>query len=155
MAHAIGIIHEENGTFGISFPDFPGCISGGATLDDAIAKGAQALAFHVEGMVEDGEALPELRSLDGIRTREPEWVAGGIAVAVPVELPGKSVRINISVDERALERIDRAAQAEGKTRSGYLVEAALAHARTQIGEGGISMVNRRAVAAPRKAAKKA
>ncbi len=136
MAYAIGIIHEENGVFGISFPDFPGAISTGATLDEVVAKGAQALAFHVDGMVEDGEAIPALRSLDGIRTSEPDWMAGGLAVAVPVELPGKSVRINISVEERALERIDRAASAEGKTRSGFLVEAALVRARAAAAPAG-------------------
>lgn len=132
MAFAIGIIHEENGVFGISFPDFPGAISTGSTLDEVVAKGAQALAFHVDGMVEDGETLPTLRSLEGVRTLDPDWIAGGIAVAVPVELPGKSVRINISVDERALERIDRAASVQGKTRSGFLVDAGLAQARAAV-----------------------
>ena len=125
MAYAVGIIHEEDGTFGISFPDFPGVVSTGTSLDEAVAKGAQALAFHVEGMEEDKEAMPELRSFSAIAKAEPDWVAGGLAVAVPVELPGKSVRINISVDERDLERIDRAAKAAGSTRSNFLVKAAL------------------------------
>lgn len=132
MAYAIGIIHEEKGVFGISFPDFPGAVSSGASLDEAAAKGAQMLAFHLEGMAEDGEAMPHLRSLAELRTAEPDWLVGGVAVAVPVEMPGKSVRINISVDERALERIDRAAKAAGKSRSGYLVEAALERARQAV-----------------------
>lgn len=134
MAHVIGIVHEENGTFGISFPDFPGAVSTGRNMDEAIAKGAQVLAFHVEGMVAEKEAMPELRSLEAIAAAEPEWLKGGIVVAVPVELPGKSVRINISVDEHALERIDRAAKAAGMTRSGFLVSAALERARAQMSE---------------------
>lgn len=125
MAYAIGIIHEENGTFGISFPDFPGAVSTGRSLEEAVAKGAELLAFHVDGMVEEKEAMPALRTLDRLKADEADWLAGGMAVAVPVELPGKSVRINISVDERDLERIDRAAKAAGRTRSAFLVEAAL------------------------------
>ena len=34
------LIHEENGAYGISFPDFPGCVSGGRSLDEALARGA-------------------------------------------------------------------------------------------------------------------
>jgi len=134
MAHVIGIIHEEAGTFGISFPDFPGCISSGATLDDAVSNGAQALAFHLDGMAEDSEPMPELSSLETLKAKEADWLAGGVAVAVPVELPGKSVRINITVEERALERIDRAARASGMTRSGFLVASALDRVRAAQGQ---------------------
>ena len=49
MTHVIALIHEEAGSFGISFPDFPGCISTADTLDEAVQRGAQALAFHIEG----------------------------------------------------------------------------------------------------------
>ena len=55
MTHVVALIHEEDGVFGISFPDFPGCISTADNLDDVMARGATALTFHVEGMVEDGE----------------------------------------------------------------------------------------------------
>lgn len=124
MEHTIGVIHEEDGNFGISFPDFPGAISTGGTLDEVLRKGAQALALHIEGMVEDGTALPRLRSLAEIRRDEAADIAGALLVAVPVELPGKAVRVNISLDERLLDRIDKAAQAAGQSRSAFLVEAA-------------------------------
>jgi len=135
MAHVIGIIHQEAGTFGISFLDFPGCISSGATLDDAVSNGTQALAFHIDGMVEDSEPMPELSSLEALKAKEADWLAGGVAVAVPVELPGKSVRINITVEERALECIDRAARASGMTRSGFLVASALERVRAAQTQG--------------------
>jgi predicted RNase H-like HicB family nuclease len=67
MAFTIALIHEENGAFGISFPDFPGCVSAGYSLEDAIAKGGQALALHVAGMAESGEAIPHLRSARELR----------------------------------------------------------------------------------------
>ena len=38
------LVHEENGEFGISFPDFPGCYSSGDTLEATKANGLDALA---------------------------------------------------------------------------------------------------------------
>ncbi|MFC2248753.1 type II toxin-antitoxin system HicB family antitoxin [Labrys portucalensis] len=120
------LIHEENGNFGISFPDFPGVVSGGATAEEAIARGRDTLAFHVAGMVEDGDTLPTLRGLSELQ-QDPEFQEdseGAVVALVPVDLPGKPVRINISIDETLLDRIDRAAKARGETRSGYLASAA-------------------------------
>ena len=64
----MAFIHKaEDAGFGISFPDFPGCISVGHTRADAVCRGAAALAFHVEGMIEDGQPIPPPRSLGDIR----------------------------------------------------------------------------------------
>ena len=60
MAHYIALIHKDAGTDdGVSFPDFPGCVSAGTTLDEARELAVEALALHVDGMIEDGEAVPE------------------------------------------------------------------------------------------------
>ena len=56
--HVIALVHNEDGSYGISFPDFPGSASGGASLDEAVRRGAATLDFHVAGMVEDGESTP-------------------------------------------------------------------------------------------------
>jgi predicted RNase H-like HicB family nuclease len=114
--HAIALIHEENGTFGISFPDFPGCVSTGRSLDDVLLKGAQALGLHVAGMVEEGEAAPVLRSASQLRA-DPEFrddFEGATVAAISVELPRRAVRVNISIDEGLLERVDRAAESGGR-----------------------------------------
>lgn len=124
--HVIGLVHEEDGNYGISFPDFPGCVSAGATLDEAVERGRATLAFHVEGMVEDDDRIPRARTLNELR-RDKNFRAdakGAVIVAVPLELPGKSVRLNISLDERLVDEIDRAAAAAGLTRSRFLAEAA-------------------------------
>lgn len=123
MAHVIAVIHEENGVFGVSFPDFPGCVSTADSLDEVLARGAQVLALHTEGMAADGETIPELRGLERVRREETEWLEGGILAAVPVELPGKAARINISIDESLLKRVDRAAEAAGQSRSGFIANA--------------------------------
>ena len=60
----IGLIHKEADTdYGVSFPDFPGVATAGTSLDDAQAMAEEALALHVDGLVEDGEALPEPSTL--------------------------------------------------------------------------------------------
>ena len=58
---------DKNSDFGVSFPDFPGCISAGSTLEEARRMAAEALAMHVAGMRADGEPIPEPSSLDDLR----------------------------------------------------------------------------------------
>lgn len=64
MTSYIGLIHKDaDSDHGVSFPDFPGCISAGATLDEARVNAAEALVVHVEGLIADGDPLPPSRSL--------------------------------------------------------------------------------------------
>ncbi len=63
MTSYIALIHKDSGSdYGVSFPDLPGCVSAGATLDEARAMATEALAMHLEGMAKDGE-IPPLPSL--------------------------------------------------------------------------------------------
>ncbi len=122
MAHVVALIHEEQeGIWGISFPDFPGCVSAADNLDDAIARGTMALAAHVQTMVDTNQALPVLRTANDIRRTED--LAGAIVAAVQVELPGKAVPVQITMDEHLLAALDRAARASGSTRSARIAEA--------------------------------
>ena len=126
MDYAIALVHEEEGRFGISFPDFPGAVTAGGSFEEAMRRGVDILAFHIDGMVADGEELPRLRSLAELR-RDADFAEdaeGAVVSMVPVELPGKAVRVNVSFDERLLNAIDRAAGAAGETRSAYLAESA-------------------------------
>src|ERR1043166_7321303 len=50
----VALIHEAKGVFGASFPDFIGCTTVANSLDAIIPQAAEALAFHVEGLIEDG-----------------------------------------------------------------------------------------------------
>jgi predicted RNase H-like HicB family nuclease len=124
MRHYIGVIHKEaDSDFGVSFPDFPGVATAGTTLDDARAMAEEALAFHVEGLVADGEAIPEPSTLEEVMA-DPENRDGvAILVAIKTEAP-KAVRVNVTLPEDVLEQIDRFAEAHGFTRSGFLTQAA-------------------------------
>lgn len=74
----IAIIHKEpDSDYGVSFPDFPGCITAGSTLEEAREMAQEALAFHMRGLIEDGESLPQPQSLDAVM-ESPEF-PGGVA----------------------------------------------------------------------------
>lgn len=126
MPVAYALIHEEDGVFGVSFPDFPGAVSTGRSEEEVIRKGTDALNFHVAGMIEDGDSMPMLRSLADLK-KDREFRAAAkdaVLVMIPFEMPGRAVRLNISMDEHLLDAVDRAAQEAGQSRSAFLAEAA-------------------------------
>jgi predicted RNase H-like HicB family nuclease len=126
MALAYALIHEEGGVFGISFPDFPGVVSTGRSEEEVLRKGSEALTFHVAGMAADGDPLPVMRSPAELR-KDKGFVAASkdaTRALVPFEMPGKSVRLNITMDENLLSAVDHAAEAAGQSRSAFLAEAA-------------------------------
>jgi predicted RNase H-like HicB family nuclease len=111
--------------YGVVFPDLPGCISSGETVQEAAINAAEALSLHIEGMAEDGLPIPPPGSPDAPL---PDWladVAGKLIarVLVPVDMPGRAIRANITLDEGLLSRLDAAAAAEGTSRSGYIAQA--------------------------------
>jgi predicted RNase H-like HicB family nuclease len=124
MQNYIGLIHKDaDSDFGVSFPDFPGVITAGATLDDARAMAEEALALHVEGMTEDGEQIPEPTSLEDVMSDPENRTGVAILVSLKTEQP-KTVRVNITLPEDVLAQIDTYAEAHGFTRSGLLAQAA-------------------------------
>ena len=120
------ITKAEGEDYGVVFPDLPGCVTTGETIGEAAEMAIEALAGHVGTMIEANEPVPEPAELD---TPLPDWfgdIAGKIVavpVLVPVEIPSRSVRINISLDDALLARLDRAAAADDETRSGFIARA--------------------------------
>lgn len=43
-------------------PDVPGCVSTGKTWEKMLSMMTEALTFHIEAMLEDGELIPESKS---------------------------------------------------------------------------------------------
>ncbi len=54
----LGAVNEDEGSFGIVFKDFPGCVSCGDTLEEALVMGAEALQGHIEAMRDGGDFIP-------------------------------------------------------------------------------------------------
>ena len=129
----VAFVHTDAaGGFGISFPDVPGCVSDGETVENALTRGEAALAFHVEGMREDGLAVPAPRPVDAILADPDlvEWREGAQIAHVPLILDGGSPkRVNVSLDPGLLDAIDAEATRRGMTRSAFLSSAARAEIR--------------------------
>jgi predicted RNase H-like HicB family nuclease len=103
----IAYLHKDRKSdFGVSFPDFPGCVTAGKTLEEARRMAAEALVFHISGMAEDGEAIPEPSTIDDVA--DDPAMKGAVAFLVRVDLE-KTVRVNITARESQIEAIDRIA----------------------------------------------
>ncbi len=91
-------------------------------------KARELLTFHVAGMAADGDELPMVRTLAQLRAdRAFRADAKDATIAmVQFEMPGKSMRLNITMDEHLLQAIDRAAESAGQSRSAFLAAAARA-----------------------------
>ncbi len=124
MGSYIALIHKDpDSDYGVSFPDLPGCTTAGATLDEARAMAAEALALHLRGLAADGEAAPAPSTLEAIMADADNRTGVAVLVPAPSASP-RSVRINITLPSDLLEGIDRRAEQEGFTRSGFLARAA-------------------------------
>ena len=57
MRYAV-VIEKSEGNYSAYVPDLPGCIATGATVAEAESEIREAIAFHLEGMREDGVPPP-------------------------------------------------------------------------------------------------
>ncbi|MFN3546596.1 MAG: type II toxin-antitoxin system HicB family antitoxin [Mesorhizobium sp.] len=124
----IAFVHKEpDSVYGVSFPDLPGCISAGETIDDAVSNAVEALAGHVRMLEADGDLVPAPRDFDAIMA-DPELEEdrqGAMTTIVPLARDrGSTARISVSFDLGLLEAIDAAAKARKQTRSAFLASAA-------------------------------
>jgi len=150
----IAYLHKDRDSdFGVSFPDFPGCVTAGKTLEEARRMAAEALALHIAGMIEDGDVVPDPSNLDALG-KDPN-MRGAVAVLVSVEPAAeKTVRINITARESQVEAIDQLAVKAGLTRSAYMVQSSLNRFGSNISKTRERTVSRRSAQAKgRKVAK--
>lgn len=125
MPNYIAIVHKEPASdYGVSFPDFPSCITAGKTIDEAKDLAYESLVLHIISQQEDGEQLPAPTNLEDI-IADPENVdaVAFLVVSVP-DAGGKVKRINVTMPEDILRRVDSAAKSLGLSRSSYLTRAA-------------------------------
>jgi predicted RNase H-like HicB family nuclease len=126
MLYPIVIHKDPESTFGVTVPDLPGCFSAGDTLDETLRLSQEAIELHIEGLLEDNDAVPIPHSID--EHQKSTEFQGGIWALVDVNLDklmGPAERINITVPRFALRKIDAAAAKAGMNRSQFLVRTAL------------------------------
>lgn len=121
------VVHKDPGSdYGVIVPDLPGCFSAGGSLDEAIEQAREAIECHLEGLLMDGQPIPQVHRIE-VHQVNPDY-ADGVWAVVEIDLAklsSKAKRINISLPERLLTIIDQAAAREGESRSGLLARAAL------------------------------
>lgn len=126
MQFPIVIHKDETSSYGVTVPDLPGCFSGGDSFEDAVSSTHEAVSCHIEGLLMDGESIPELRPIElhqGNRDFDKGvWALIDVDIS---KLSSKTVRVNITMPSRVLAIIDEAAARERESRSGLLMRAAL------------------------------
>lgn len=123
MATYIGLLRKDAGSdFGVDFPDFPGCITAGSTLEEARMMAAEALTGHILAMEEVGEPVPAPSNVETIMT-DPE---NAEAIPFPVAVPDRLTKlgtINLTLTGDDLKKLDALAEERGGTRSDVVTEA--------------------------------
>jgi predicted RNase H-like HicB family nuclease len=123
--HYVGIAEHMPANWSISFPAFPGTVTTGQDFAELMANARDALASVVAAMVEDGEALPA--SFETLPDQGDIATAGyqnPHIVVVPVEVGGRAVRINVTMDEGLVARLDSLAARAHASRSALLARGA-------------------------------
>lgn len=126
--HYPGLVTQDRdglSALGVWFPDFDGCVTAGQTLDEAYKNASEALQFHIDGLLEDGAAVPTPGWTDIEELAKDDEESRLVAViAVPADVPTRAKRVNITLEENLLARLDEEAARLGLARSALLAEAA-------------------------------
>jgi predicted RNase H-like HicB family nuclease len=110
------------GAFGAWFPDFPGCVAGGKSQEQAIEKAENALAQAVDGLFEHGGPLPDPTPIERIvLPKGCDFLAYFI---VGVDPPDPSERVNVYLPKSLIGQVDRRAAELGMSRSSFFGLAA-------------------------------
>ena len=126
MRYPVVIHKDKSSDYGVTVPDLPGCFSAGETMEDAMTQVVEAIECHLEGLLFDGDAIPEAQPVE--THRKDKDFSGGTWALVNVDLSrlaSKAKRINITLPERVLALVDEQAKREGESRSGLLARAVL------------------------------
>ncbi|AMS30754.1 hypothetical protein AEM38_02870 [Hyphomonadaceae bacterium UKL13-1] len=111
--------------------DLPGCTSGGDSLEEARSNVREAIALYIADVQEETGTVPSPLGLENIlRIAETdadmrERLEGAIVLESDAgELKSRSVRVQITMNEGLLARVDQVAESVGMNRSAWLAEAA-------------------------------
>jgi predicted RNase H-like HicB family nuclease len=88
-----------SGGYSVDFPDLPGCISAGDTLDEALSMAREALSLHLFGMLEDGETLPVASDPSSVPPEQGSFISPveGRPEMVRDEIKNRSVKKTLTI----------------------------------------------------------
>jgi antitoxin HicB len=94
MTYYIALIHKDaDSCHGVSFPDWPGVVTTGDTIDEAMQRAAEVLTFAAEDWENyDGvKGIPKPRTIDELRA-DPDFrdAADAVIAAVPFRIKAEA-----------------------------------------------------------------
>lgn len=132
MKYFVVIHRDKKGHFGASFLEAAGCTAVGETLEETIENAKASLELYFATQQELGRQVPEPVSYAYVEQHAPKK-GFFLITTVDVEIEDKTVRVNITLPARALQKIDRAAKKKKVSRSAYITESALQAAEGESG----------------------
>lgn len=126
MKYPVFLEKDIASDYGVTVPDLPGCFSAGSSIEEALENVQEAILTHIEGLLMDNEVIPRSSSIEKLKAEYTSLDVVWGLVSVDIGKLSKEVkRINITIPENVLSKIDAYAQREGETRSGFLASAAI------------------------------
>jgi predicted RNase H-like HicB family nuclease len=108
MSRYVALVDGHAGVYGVVVPDLPGCSSGGATVDEAVANAQEAVSLWADAMIDQGGNIPPPRTIEEALADADIMAAvaqGAVIVLIPlVREAGRAIRANILSGPRAAGR---------------------------------------------------
>jgi predicted RNase H-like HicB family nuclease len=129
MLYPIAIeLGDDSHAYGVTVPDIAGCFSAGDTMEEALNNVREAIEFHLEGLVEDGQEIP-LPTDMAKHQQNPDFAVNYIWAIVDIDVSrfmGKAEKINVTLPSRLIHLIDNRVTKDSryKSRSGFLAAGA-------------------------------
>jgi predicted RNase H-like HicB family nuclease len=129
----------ESAVYQATFPDLPNCAADGANLAELLTNARHRLLVCLEAIEGQGEAWPTASPIEAF-TAQP----GVMAFPIDVAVDDPPIRVNVSLGERLVQRLDATAEARGMTRSGFIAQSVRASlGETSRGAGDFDAMGRR------------
>jgi len=117
---------DGNSDYGVTVPDLPGCFSAGSTYEEAMINAEEAILTHLEGMMMHSDPIPMPSSIQYLQEKVGTTDGVWALVSVNINQLSKEIkRINITLPEIILTKIDSFASKENESRSGLLTKAVM------------------------------
>lgn len=127
MRYPVYLHETESKTYSGFAPDVKGCIFAGNTVDEALADAVEAIDLHIESLYDHGKNIPEAKTINA--HKDNDSCKDGIWAFVDVDITkyeGKAIRLNISLPQNLVSRIDTYVDAhkEIESRSSFIADIA-------------------------------
>lgn len=123
MLYPIYVHKEDASAYGAIFPDIPGCFAAADNIQELPRAAQEAVEAHFGA---DDDPIPAASSPDAWADHD-DYQGGGFWMLVDVDVSrvrSRAIRLNISLPENLVQRIDATARQRGQSRSAFLAAAA-------------------------------